>query len=154
MKSPIISKDKNSGFTLVEILVVLAIVGVIFLAGAFVDLNSLHREILTTEQTILVSLLESARNRAMNNLEHSKHGIHIDEDFFVLFVGSDYTPEDNLNEKTKRNKNISITTVPENINEVIFDQISGDPNILVDFYLNDGIRTKSIKVKEGGLIDW
>lgn len=142
--------NSSFGFTLLEVLVTMAIVGTIFAVGSFLDLNIYSRELLASEQTDLISILQKARNRSMNNLYSSSHGVHITEDSFIIFRGSSYLADVPTNEIITRNDNIIIT----GINDIVFSQFSGNANPTGDILLQDNLQTKTINIKANGLIDW
>jgi len=157
MNSQIALKDSSGcapssskGFTLIELLVVAGIVTVLLLAGAFVNFDVYGRNLLSGEEENLVSMLSKARSQSMNNIFAAKHGVHIDSDHFILFRGNSYDPGGAHNQEIERNPNITIT----GLNDIIFSQLSGEPNQTGDIVLNDNIRTKTVTVRVGGLIDW
>jgi len=155
MKSLTVSKNNthgmlNSGFTLIEILVTMGILGIIFAGSHFISLDSYGIKLLETEHASLISILQKARNRSMNNVFESSHGVHIELNEYVIFRKLPYDPNENTNEHISRNPNISIT----GINELSFEQLSGEPDITGEIILYDGTRTKRINIIKGGLIDW
>ncbi len=149
MKSHKILIDSN-GFTLVEVLVVMAIIAGLFIAGSFVGLDVYRGDLIKAEQAIMVSALQKARSRAMNNIEASPHGVYIDTNFYVIFRGVASTTAPSINEKIPRNTGVVIS----GINNVVFSQLSGEPPTTGDIILGEGLRTKTITIRSSGLIDW
>jgi prepilin-type N-terminal cleavage/methylation domain-containing protein len=161
MKSPTPFKDKScqprrltSGFTLIEILVVVGVLVLIFAIGVFIDSSNLGRETLAREQETLITILHRARSRAMNNIYATSHGIHIGADEYVLFRGASFDPAAATNENIERNGKININTAGIDANEVVFQQLSGNTLVMGDIVLNDPIRAKKITIHQSGLIDW
>lgn len=159
MKSLIISKDNKGftrtlnlvhGFTLIEIAIVLAIIAGLFAIAAFVDGNMYQRNLLASEQETLVSILQKARSQSMNNVDTNAHGVHIDTEDYVLFLGQNYVPNDTNNEKIAKNDKISVS----NLNNIVFAQLSGEPNKTGKIILDGGTQQKFITIKTGGLINW
>jgi Tfp pilus assembly protein FimT len=141
---------QNRGLTLIEILVVIGILIGLFAIGSLFDTSSLSRQTVSSEQAMLVSILQKARSRAMNNVDHVKHGVHIDpsSDQFVIFEGSSYVgaPTD---EEIPRNTSI----VPSGATDAVFDQLSGN-SADASITLTQGPQAKTIDIKANGLISW
>jgi len=155
MKSQTAYKDnKSSGFTLIEILVVMGIVIALFAIGNFVDFSNIGRASLNKEEEKLVSVLQKARNRSMNNIGQSRHGVRIDpvdKTNFIIFQETPYLE----NEKIPRSENIEIDTSSINTTDIIFDQLSGQPNKTGNIILSDNNNTtRNITILTSGLIDW
>ncbi len=151
MKSPTALKGRqSSGFSMIEVLIAIAIASIIFLAGYFTNIESFSRELLISEHLTLVSVLQKARNSAMNNIYASPHGVHIEDDSYVIFRVTPYDINEPTNEEIYRNEKIAIS----GLDEVVFTQLSGEPDNTGTFTLSDGVRTKQIKIFKGGLIDW
>jgi len=137
----------SSGFALIEIIVVIAVTTGLFAIGSFVDTNMTSRRSLSSEQAILVLVLQKARNQAMNNIYASPHGIHIEDDSYVIFREFPYHESNLTNETIPRNNNFD----DGDDFEVIFTQLSGEPNHTGQINFNGG---KYIKIEKSGLIDW
>ncbi len=137
----------NSGLTLIEILVVIGIIAMLFAIGSFMDLSSISRGSIMSEQSTLVAILQKARNRAMNNIDASSHGVRLESDSFVIFRVSPLEEEIIM-----RNSNIE----PSGLSEVIFDQLSGNTDDHGTIILKDvsGGLLAEVKVFENGLIKW
>ncbi len=143
-------KKSTAGFTLVEVLVVMAIISGLFVAGTFVSFDVYRGDLLKSERAMLVSVLQKARSRAMNNIDASPHGVYIDSNFYIIFRGVSSTTAPSTNERIPRNSGVVIS----GINNVVFTQLSGEPLTVGDIVLTYGIRTATVSVRNGGLIDW
>jgi prepilin-type N-terminal cleavage/methylation domain-containing protein len=146
------SKTYTSGLTLVEVLVVMSIIAFVLLFGFLVDINYYRRELSASETAVLVSTLQKVRSRAMNNIEANAHGVYLNEpDAYVLFRGNFYDSGNPQNERIPRNPNIILTS---DFSEVYFEQLSGNPSVIGDIVLSDGVKTETVSLRSEGLIDW
>src|SRR3989344_3331593 len=66
----------SRGFTLVEILIVVAILVVIFSFGLFISFDFYKSYSFHSEKSTIVSILQKARNQSLNNINESRHGVH------------------------------------------------------------------------------
>jgi prepilin-type N-terminal cleavage/methylation domain-containing protein len=142
------------GFTLIEILIVTAIMTLVAGLGLFMGLDSYRRSQLRNEEGSLVGLLERARNRAMNNFLEMPHGVHFDSSppEFVLFEGASYAASDPATrEAVSRNAGITVN----GFTDVVFDELSGDANpASTTISLYDGTRSVTIAINAEGQINW
>jgi hypothetical protein len=101
---------------------------------------------------ILVSTLQKARSRAMNNVEQTKHGVHIENelDYYFIFKGDTYNPNDSTNEKIPREEKIILS----GLTNIVFKQLSGNANEGNITLTDTGGKQKTIIISENGLIDW
>lgn len=145
-----IGHNKTAGFTLIEILVVMGTLALLFASSHFINLDSYSRKLLEAEHASLVSVLQKARSRSMNNVFSASHGVHIGPAEYIIFRKHPFDPTEKTNEEISRNPNIAIT----GLTEIPFEELSGEPSLTGEIVLNDGIRTKKINIIMGGLIDW
>ena len=151
MKSLIISKNKIRGFTLIEILIVIALIGFIISLGNVVNIDFYSREVRLSEQATLISILQKARSDAMNNIHTTSHGVHIDNDTYTFFEGTNYNSNESTNQAIKRNPNITIS----GLENIVFEQLSGNTENTGTIILEDTNNIeKFINIKANGLIDW
>lgn len=156
MRSPKAYKDNlpasqtNAGFTLIEILIVTAIVVILFGMGLFISFDFYRSFLSNSERDLLVGVLEKARNRAMNNINQSPHGVHIASSSYILFQGSVYAPASPSNEPITSNTAITKT----GITDVVFSQLSGDPDTTGSITLQSSARTDVININDEGTIEW
>ncbi len=146
------------GFTLTELLIVIALMGSIFAFGTVMSMRSIARSSVIEERDLFVSLLLSGtRAHAMANVEESDHGIYIDNTNkkYVLFTGDTYSASDPDNRVTSfTNSDLSITNSSGD-STIIFEALSGD---VIDgagtISISGNDITQEIIISEVGQINW
>jgi prepilin-type N-terminal cleavage/methylation domain-containing protein len=141
---------RTGGFTLIEILITMTLIGFIASLGIGIGITTYRGQIFSSQVDALVSFLHSARNRAMNNLYQSEHGVRITDDEFVLFYGSVETTVPRSDSIEIEIENPS-ATLPH---EVVFQQLSGNTDDDGEIVLTNGIRTARIEIDPNGRIHW
>ncbi len=111
-----------NGFSLIEIVIVIALVGVIATTGIVFGLDSHSRFLCRTERDTLIALLAEARSRSINNYRTVSHGVHIEEEKYVLFFGELYLSTVPTNETTLRSSSIEVFSP----SEIVFEQLTGN----------------------------
>jgi len=162
--------SKNKGLTLVEILVVIAIFGMILFFGLIINLNSYKASIFRSERFVLVSLVSKARNKSINNINESRWGICFDntnplKPKYILFQGDDYLSAINK-QNTESNPVVIITPLPSIFScttgpGIVFDQLTGKlyPQLsphTTEFVvsLTENTRISNISINNEGRINW
>lgn len=142
-----------SGFTLLEVLVVIGILLIVAGMGLFVSIGFYKSYSFNSERANIVSIIHKARMQALSNIDQAKHGVYFQPASYTVFEGDSYAAANHA-------KDIiwpaSPAVVKSGLSEVVFDQLTGDAapvggNILV---LSDGVRTASVSVNAEGRIDW
>ena len=158
------------GFTLIEIIVTIAILGMILVLGLVVSMDSYKGEIFRTERAVLVSQLSRVRSLSMGNIGEVRHGICYDNTDllspkYIIFEGNSYATA--VNEVDVEAKTAVSLTPPTSVffcnvgPGVVFDQLSGRlyPSVLpssgelVIIITEDG-RTSNISINNEGTINW
>jgi len=151
------------GFTLIEIVVVIAILGMILVFGLITNLNSFQRDTFRSEQSTLVSILEKARNRSMNNIFGSSHGVCYIAPNYIIFRGrTNCLPTSSVDELIPANTNIAnLSNFSTTFPTVIFSQLAGrlvpqltPINNELIIHMTDGIKSADIKINNEGTINW
>ncbi|OGE82154.1 MAG: hypothetical protein A3B10_02365 [Candidatus Doudnabacteria bacterium RIFCSPLOWO2_01_FULL_44_21] len=101
-----------------------------------------------SEQSIIVSVLQKARNQAMSNINQKSHGVKFLAENYVIFQGADYTSRD-----VGEDQIIEASPVVNNSGgEIVFTQLSGSAsNFSLD--INGNGKTATITVNSEGQID-
>lgn len=142
---------KYSGFTLVEITIVLAIMAGLATIGLIVGVDSYSRYNFHSEKDTVVSMLQKARSAAINNIGESWHGVYFgDSANIILFQGQgatkDYTHR-NLAFDFKIEKSTVVSY--SGTSEIVFDQLSGNTSSGTVT-----INSANITINNEGGIDW
>jgi len=117
---------KLNGFTFLEVLITMGILGIIFAIGLPVGLDFYQRYQFDSEASLFISLLESTRNSAMVNLNESSHGVYIDTDDFVIFQGASYAARDTSQDQNfPRSGSMSVSPCCGGLAEIVFSALSG-----------------------------
>ena len=156
MQSPNIStrdktQNKNLGFTLVEILIVVAMFAALITAAIIIGVDSYQRYLIRSDLEVASSLLQKARSSAVNNIGETSHGVYFgDQIKFILFRGTSYatrnTSYDLLLDKSKN-------STESGLSEVVFSPLSGTTTGGT-ITLNDGARSVTITINSEGGINW
>lgn len=91
-----IPKRSVTGFTLLELLIVIAIVSVLATAGVVTYANSQRKVVLTTSAEHISSVLRLARQRAVGQEQGLEWGVHFENPaggagFYEIFKGASYS---------------------------------------------------------------
>ena len=146
-------KDKSdlSGFTLIEILVVVAIFVIVLGFALGVGSEFYRSQVLIAEKDNLVGLLRSARNQAMNNINQSSHGVFIDSNQYILFEGESYSARhQDFDEAFPLSYGVSIGGA----NEVVFRALDGQSSASGTITITNSRGTANIELNYEGRISW
>lgn len=148
----------NKGFTLVETLVVIAILTIIGTITPVLGMNGIRSESFSSEIDKLATLLQKARLQAQNNLNQSNHGLLIDTEnqkHYILFEGVSYAQSDkSKNAEFKIEYPIQISE--SSYKEIIFEKNSGRTTNYGYLIITDteSGKVSRIKINYEGQISW
>ena len=146
-----ISKSGKRGFTLVEILVVVAILTVIISFGMVTDFSSFTSNTFQSEESKIISILERARSQAMGNMFDTAHGVCYISPNYIIFRNTCVAGVP-TNELISANTNIaenSGTIFPT----LVFDRLTGNTTGAT-IHITDGIKSADIIINNEGTINW
>ncbi len=115
------------GFTLLEILIVLAILGILcgLSVAAFVNLK--NAQTLDRDTDLVVESLRQARSQTLTAVNDTNYGIHFSSNQFTLFAGSTYDPNASTNKVFNLNGSKIIVGQPGFVGfNVVFGRLSGE----------------------------
>jgi prepilin-type N-terminal cleavage/methylation domain-containing protein len=152
MQSPsTLSRNKvKKGFTLIEILVVMAIFSVLFLLALFAGLDSYRSALSRSETGTIVSMLNKARSRSMANIDQNTWGVCDANATYILFEGSACTQGLAGNEEITAS---GAATVTGFATPVVFAELSGTTTPQTITVVQNG-RTSVITINNEGAIIW
>jgi prepilin-type N-terminal cleavage/methylation domain-containing protein len=152
---------KNSkGFTIFELILVIAIFAIIFSSTAIVFGNMLNTHRLASKGYEIVQSLREARTDAVSQKENSKWGMYLqtsaDTNRYIVFKGDSYASRDSMFDQA--------VILPESVtfsnidisggNEIVFGKRSGETENTGSFDLVTGEDKFSVTVNRLGLIDY
>lgn len=151
----------SSGFTLIEVIIVMAIIAILGIVGIIFGLDSYTRSVCHSERDTLVFLIYRARNKAVDNADKMSHGIHFENDKYILFSGDIYRPSDALNETTSRGSSVPISISTSSVvlsGDIIFNQLTGriDNSNVSDIFIGSATTTchDIVSLNKEGRLDW
>ncbi|MCX6759554.1 MAG: prepilin-type N-terminal cleavage/methylation domain-containing protein [Candidatus Nealsonbacteria bacterium] len=162
-------QEKDAGFTLIEIIVVMSLLAAIGALTAFANFDVWRGYTFRGECDLLISVLQKARSQSVNNIclgssctDGRPHGVYIQSDKYTIFQGSDWDHRDvAIDEDFEANSKVS--SASSTISEVVFSQLSGDASFpqspgLIEgkIILNeiDGFHSETISINNEGRIDY
>ena len=147
-----------TGFTLIEMLIVMGVVSIMIAFSLFIDLNDFRGDAFRSETSMIVTLLQTARADALNNIDQSAHGVAIypsdHPESYVIFEGLTYASRDTSTDEVI-DASYQLNVSSGSITEVDFGQLSGDA-MNGDIIVEDPQRkiTKDISINSEGRISW
>jgi len=148
---------KKRGFTLVELIVILAIIALLVLIVTSSFKNLYTYQVFDKAVLSVYSQIENARTNTINSKNISQYGIHVTSTSTTLFQGETYTPGVSTNIVNNLPKNVTISTISiaGGGSNFYFNLLSGEPNATATlvFSQSGSTSTKSIYVYGSGLID-
>lgn len=148
----------QSGFTLIEILVVMGILSIILSYSLIVSFDAYRGYTIRSERGIIVSILSRARSRAVTNYFQSMHGVCYDglAKNYILFQGQSYALA-TIKETTGANPVTAFTSSPSAFfcsnGGVVFTQLSGT-STPVNIVLSGNGQSFPITINYEGTIIW
>jgi prepilin-type N-terminal cleavage/methylation domain-containing protein len=144
------SNISSLGFTLVELLLVMALVLIVGMVTSSIGISYYQSQILTETTDNFTSVLRQAQGYAMSGKNNSAFGIFVAEDSYVLFEGQDY--------ESRLSNEDMIFPINSYINisgpsEIIFSPFTGTSNVVDTVYISFGSRAKQVEILSSGYID-
>lgn len=139
---------KNKGFSLIEVIVVLAIIAVISASGFSVYKIWQSKNTLTNGRMILVSALYEAKTMATMGNNDSNWGVKNLSGKIVVFSGDSYNTRDTSKDK---NFDLPIGVIVSVLDEYIFNKFSGLPQNALNTNIFYGGESLQVNVSAQGV---
>ena len=151
MKSPEGCIYKTKGFTLVELLMVVAVLGLLIMVSLPPAINFYKSRQFEVAQSGIVQTLRRAQLKAMSLEADSSFGVYITPSQYVLFKGSSYTTRDSaFDEVFDLSDNLSVT----GLSEIVFSKLRGIPSDTGNISLTIDSLKAAININEVGRINY
>jgi prepilin-type N-terminal cleavage/methylation domain-containing protein len=153
MTSPnISSQNKKAGFTLIEIVIAIAILTAMLALGLFMSMDSYRAYLSRSERDTVVSLLQRARSHAMANSYNTTWGLCYISPNYIIFRGSTCTAGAATNEATPANTGAVITGL-SSAPWVVFSQVAGTTTAAT-ITVTENTKVSTITINNEGTINW
>lgn len=141
----------KGGFTLVELVIVVALLAGLALLGVPFGVDTYRDYVLISTTRDMVSLLRRAETFALANASSSSYGVSFRTDRAVLFKGTTYASRDVAFDEEHI---LSPSVVVNATGNVIFAPLSGMPETSAAVTVGNGFRFQDIDVNAHGVISW
>ncbi len=147
-------QSKKKGYTLLELLVVLGIIGFISLLVLPGSITNVYNQSIESQTSDLASQLYVYQQNAYAGLSDKSYGIKFDSSSYSIFIGPSYSSAEQI-EVIPLNK-VSIQNINLNSggNEIVFNQGSLKPNATGDMNLSDGSVIYRLSINKEGFIEY
>lgn len=148
---------KKSGFSILELLISLAIMIVLAVIVFSTFINFRKNESLVMDSETIVSVLRQARNQTLTSKNSSSYGVHITASKITLFTGTSYVSGGAGNQDFVLSTTDTILTI--NLtgggSDVVFQRLTGETSQNGTVAVSSpGINlTKTVTIYKTGLIE-
>lgn len=156
------SKFQEKAFTLIELIISMAIIAILAGVGFINIINYRHRQDLTSTTQEIIEVLRNSQNRSLSQESASRWGVHFENqtsgtDFYELFQGASYAGA-TIVSKSALPSNIQFDIPASGSSStIIFSPITGLPNAsaTIKIYLiSSPTSSSTIIVNSNGKIQY
>lgn len=146
-------ENANKGFTLIEIILALSVMAILMVSVSTVLYGFYRRLTLRTSADEVKSAVLKSQVSAVSISNNDFHGIHFDNDKYVIFKGDVYNPADPENEIGSLPVGVNVTNITLDANDnVIFDKLTGEPSITGSLKLVSGSNEITFTINSEGTV--
>jgi prepilin-type N-terminal cleavage/methylation domain-containing protein len=138
------------GFSLIEVVIVIAIVAFVASIGTVFSMGSISRSYALSERDLLVALLTQTRAKALANVHESAHSVHIATSTYVLYEGTTFASNNPTNRHVPR---VSRTTL-SGIGTVSFSPLYANTATSGVITVVGDTQTYEVEINSVGMINW
>ena len=149
---------KQKGFTLIETLLVIALISIITAFSFFAFFNIDEEEALQTSETHVKSIISEARSLTLASKNRMQYGVHFTDDAVIRFEGGTYSSSDGNNVVYPLHKKAQIQSVSLSGggDSIVFNRLTGSTDQSGTITLStrsDETNTRVITISETGIIE-
>lgn len=138
------------GFSLIEVLIVLAILGFVASMGTIFSMSSISRSYALSERDLLVALLTQTRAKALANVHESAHSLHVATSTYVLYEGTTFSSGNATNKHIPKASKAVVT----GLDTVTFLPLSADTESGGVITVTGDAQDYTIEINTIGRINW
>lgn len=148
-------KNSSRGFTLIEILMVMAIASILFGIGIVYYNSFKERSDISIWANKTIGVISSAKQKTVQSEKELNYGIHLDNDKFTLFEGEAYDVASSSNEIYNLPASLEIASISLVLatSNIIFERLTGNIQNYGQFILraqNDNSNFIVLHVDQSG----
>ena len=144
----------NRAFTLVEILMVLAIMAVVSTISVKTYFNLREKQAIQKDTDSIVSVIEKAKSLSSNRKNDSAYGVKFSSSTVTIFSGTDYTNGNSISKyEMEESVKISAISLSSHDTEINFNKITGNPNATGTITLITPSYSKIVTIYGTGIIE-
>lgn len=122
---------RSSGFTLIEMMIVIGLLAVLFSLGGVVYTSFSRQDQLTSEAEKIVSALNEARAKTLagysgGGTDGLNFGVYFDSTGYVLFQGTTYIADSPTNQRVNLAPKISLSEIAFPDQQIVFRRLTGE----------------------------
>jgi prepilin-type N-terminal cleavage/methylation domain-containing protein len=144
----------NKGFTLIEILIVLALMVILISIGYATFRNIKNLQVLNSTMSDVVSAVHKAKALSLASLDSSVWGVHFESDKVIIFKSQTYNSQSPDNEVLEiiHPAEISNIGLGGGVDDVYFERITGMPSTTGRIDITVSSLSKSFRIDAFGQI--
>jgi len=155
-KSKKISIHNKTGFSFIEIIVIIAVIGILVSAVVPQFSKIRQRQVLKSAAADILSSLDKARTETLSSLNSSEYGVYFEADKVTIFKGTTFTANSPDNEVVLLTdpaniSNVTFGGVSSSSGSLYFNRLSAAPNTYGTVTVNTPSYTKTITISATGM---
>jgi prepilin-type N-terminal cleavage/methylation domain-containing protein len=153
-------RDKLRGFTLVEVMITIALMSVLLGLGLILSMDVYRGTLYRSTRQVLISSLTTARGRALSNMYQSTHGVCYAPPDFIIFRGTTYSATSPYNETVPGNPAVTLSSTGAFITcgsgtGIVFSQLAASTSNTGTITVSEsGHADETVSVNSLGTIIW
>lgn len=145
-----LNPQKNAGITLIEVILVIAIISLLGVSSTSIGARFLVDNYLENKTNELVSLLQTAQINAISGKNDTNWGVTVANNQIIIFSGDSYaTRNPEFDQFFRYPSSITISN-----QEIIFNKVEGSPNAPLSYTLTSNAgKISNVSINQLGVID-